>query len=275
MPTCGQRRSPASCRVSPRGPTLPAVWRADPLPRARRREPHGLLVRRLPARPGAHELAEGWAGIVSRVGYLFSWPHARRSFILRFAHSRSARSRTSCASSTTRASRSRSRSRSTTGRTGPRCTSTGRSCATSSRSAPTGSGCRDDALIALEELAREPSAGIYARAHAGREPSEDDALFRTVLVDLLIRVAEACGGFDWDDESFERGVRRARAARSSASAARTRPSRRSSASRPASSASSAASFASGRPRTASWRGTGRRPRAFCRQASAASPTATA
>ena len=63
---------------------------------------------------------------------------------------------------------------------------------------------RDDALIALEELSREPSAGIYARAHAGREPSEDDALFRTVLVDLLIRVAEACGGFDWDDEAFER-----------------------------------------------------------------------
>ena len=35
-------------------------------------------------------------------------------------------------------------------------------------------------------------------------PSEDDALFRTVLVDLLLRVAEACGGFDWDDESFDR-----------------------------------------------------------------------
>jgi hypothetical protein len=63
---------------------------------------------------------------------------------------------------------------------------------------------REDALIALEELGREPAAAIYARAHAGRDPSEDDALFRTVLVDLLIRVAEACGGFDWDDESFER-----------------------------------------------------------------------
>ena len=63
---------------------------------------------------------------------------------------------------------------------------------------------REDALIALEELAREPAAGIYARAHAGRDPSEDDALFRTVLVDLLIRVAEACGGFDWDDDAFDR-----------------------------------------------------------------------
>ncbi|HEX2304563.1 MAG TPA: hypothetical protein VHH57_13130 [Gaiella sp.] len=63
---------------------------------------------------------------------------------------------------------------------------------------------RDDAAIALEELGREPAAAIYARAHAGRDPSQDDALFRTVLVDLLIRVAEACGGFDWDDESFDR-----------------------------------------------------------------------
>jgi hypothetical protein len=63
---------------------------------------------------------------------------------------------------------------------------------------------RDDATIALEELHRERAASIYARAHAGREPSEDDALFRTVLVDLLVRVAEACGGFDWDDEAFDR-----------------------------------------------------------------------
>ena len=63
---------------------------------------------------------------------------------------------------------------------------------------------REDAVIALEELSREPAASIYARAHAGRDPSEDEALFRTVLLDLLIRVAEACGGFDWDDESFDR-----------------------------------------------------------------------
>jgi len=63
---------------------------------------------------------------------------------------------------------------------------------------------REDAVIALEELTREPAAAIYARAHAGRDPSEDEALFRTVLVDLLIRVAEACGGFDWNDESFDR-----------------------------------------------------------------------
>jgi len=63
---------------------------------------------------------------------------------------------------------------------------------------------RDDALIALEELQREPAAAIFARAHAGPRPSEDEALFRTVLLGLLVSTAEACGGFDWDDEAFDR-----------------------------------------------------------------------
>ena len=62
----------------------------------------------------------------------------------------------------------------------------------------------DDALIALEELQREPAAAIFARAHAGPRPSEDEALFRTVLLGLLVSTAEACGGFDWDDDSFDR-----------------------------------------------------------------------
>ena len=63
---------------------------------------------------------------------------------------------------------------------------------------------RDDALIALEELQREPAAGIFARAHAGPRSTEEDALFRTVLVGLLISTSEACGGFDWDDAAFDR-----------------------------------------------------------------------
>lgn len=63
---------------------------------------------------------------------------------------------------------------------------------------------REDARLALEELHREPAAAIFARAHAGPRPSEDDALFRTVLLGLLVATAEACGGFDWDDEAFER-----------------------------------------------------------------------
>jgi hypothetical protein len=62
---------------------------------------------------------------------------------------------------------------------------------------------REDATLAVEELLREPAAAIFARAHAGPRASEEDALFRTVLLGLLVSTAEACGGFDWDDESFE------------------------------------------------------------------------
>ena len=63
---------------------------------------------------------------------------------------------------------------------------------------------REDARLAVEELRREPAASIFAHAHAGPRATEDEALFRTVLLGLLIAMAEACGGFDWDDESFER-----------------------------------------------------------------------
>ena len=63
---------------------------------------------------------------------------------------------------------------------------------------------REDARLAVEELQREPAAAIFARAHAGTQASEDEALFRTVLLGLLISTAEACGGFDWHDEAFER-----------------------------------------------------------------------
>ena len=63
---------------------------------------------------------------------------------------------------------------------------------------------REDARIALDELLREPAAAIFARAHAGPRASEEQALFRTVLVSLLIATAESCGGFDWDDVAFER-----------------------------------------------------------------------
>jgi hypothetical protein len=62
---------------------------------------------------------------------------------------------------------------------------------------------REDARLAVQELAREPAAAIFARAHAGSRANEEEALFRTVLLGLLIATAEACGGFDWDDEAFE------------------------------------------------------------------------
>lgn len=62
---------------------------------------------------------------------------------------------------------------------------------------------REDARLAVEELRRESAAAIFARAHAGTRASEDEALFRTVLLGLLISTAEACGGFDWNDDAFE------------------------------------------------------------------------
>ena len=63
---------------------------------------------------------------------------------------------------------------------------------------------REDARIALEELRREPAARIFARAHAGSQPDEDGALVASVLMPLLTRVTESCGGFDWRDDAFDR-----------------------------------------------------------------------
>jgi hypothetical protein len=62
----------------------------------------------------------------------------------------------------------------------------------------------EDAQMAIEELEREPAAAIFARAHATGKPTEERALFRTVLLPLLEGVAEACGGFEWDDGVFNR-----------------------------------------------------------------------
>src|SRR5439155_7611779 len=65
-------------------------------------------------------------------------------------------------------------------------------------------GRRDDANDALAALKEEPASGSFARAHAGGRVGEDEALRRTILMPLLGRTAEACGGFDWEDDAFER-----------------------------------------------------------------------
>ena len=131
----------------------------------------------------------------------------------------------------------RSPSSSTSTRAGRRSTSTGRSCGRSSRSGHRGFAAGTDALIALEELHASRLPAIFARAHAGPRPSEDEALFRTVLLGLLVSTAEACGGFDWDDESSTAPMPSS-SARCTASAAPTPRSRRSSASRSRRSSSS-------------------------------------
>jgi len=61
---------------------------------------------------------------------------------------------------------------------------------------------RGDTAIALEALGREPAAAIFARAHAHAQ--SEHALYRTVLLPLVADVAEVCGGFDWDDDAFDR-----------------------------------------------------------------------
>jgi hypothetical protein len=66
----------------------------------------------------------------------------------------------------------------------------------------------EDAQTALDELEREPAAAIFARAHSGLRLDSREALLQTVLVPLLVETAEACGGFDWDDSSFERAYTR-------------------------------------------------------------------
>lgn len=63
---------------------------------------------------------------------------------------------------------------------------------------------RDDAYEALAALKEEPAAGIFAGAHADDRVGEDEALRRTILMPLLVRTAETCVGFDWDDGAFER-----------------------------------------------------------------------
>ncbi len=62
---------------------------------------------------------------------------------------------------------------------------------------------RDDVRQAVADLQREPAARIFARAH-DTGSNEARALYRSVLVPLLVRTAEGCGGFDWDDSAFDR-----------------------------------------------------------------------
>jgi hypothetical protein len=63
---------------------------------------------------------------------------------------------------------------------------------------------RVDVRDAVTDLLREPAARIFAHAHEGEIRDERRALYRSVLVPLLVRTAEGCGGFDWDDTAFVR-----------------------------------------------------------------------
>src|SRR5262249_6327554 len=64
-----------------------------------------------------------------------------------------------------------------------------------------------DARNAIDDLKREPAAAIFARAHASLASTDEDALFRTILLPLLTAVAERSGGFDWHDDAFDLAYR--------------------------------------------------------------------
>jgi len=61
---------------------------------------------------------------------------------------------------------------------------------------------RLDVADAIADLEREPAARIFAAAYDARA-NQHHAIYRSVLVPLLVKVAEGCGGFDWDDAVFE------------------------------------------------------------------------
>ena len=61
---------------------------------------------------------------------------------------------------------------------------------------------RLDVADAIADLEREPAARIFAAAYDARA-NQHHAIYRSVLVPLLVKVAEGCGGFDWDDSVFE------------------------------------------------------------------------
>src|SRR5262249_17338115 len=63
---------------------------------------------------------------------------------------------------------------------------------------------RVDVQDAVSDLLREPAARIFAHAHEGETRDERRAVYRRVLVPLLVRQAGSCGGFDWDAGAFAR-----------------------------------------------------------------------
>ena len=129
------------------------------------------------------------------------WPCAPRTSTAPCACSVSRASR--CSRTTSQAATSsRSRSRSTPRAGRARSTSTGRSPAVYVEARAERLSALADARLAIEDLGREPAAAIYAAAHSGK--AGDQPLLRTIVLPLLADVAEACGGFDWSDEAFDR-----------------------------------------------------------------------
>jgi hypothetical protein len=65
-------------------------------------------------------------------------------------------------------------------------------------------GALEDARIAIGELGALPQAALFARAHAGLEDTPAEPVLRSILLPLVVKTVERCGGLDWDDAVFER-----------------------------------------------------------------------
>ena len=125
-----------------------------------------------------------------------------------------------------------------------------------------------DTRDAIDDLRREPAAAIFARAHSGLAETNDDALFRSILLPMLTWTAERCGGFDWRDEAFDSAYADLEHTLFG-SAGRTLRSPRSSVCPQAPRPTWAATSGSARPKPARSRSCGLKRTASCRRSSAA------
>src|SRR6185437_6484240 len=174
-------------RPRPGGPPVRAVRLDHPLPRAGRREPRRVLVPLVPAPRGRRRLAGRVSDAVAHRA-----PHLHQSLrafcLSAFAVERGAELPFAFEEHPTRDGPSLYEYR-------PLVRSFVEEQSPTLRRLP-------DTRNAIDDLRREPAAAIFARGHARVGASDEDALFRAILLPMLTAVAERCGGFDWQDEAF-------------------------------------------------------------------------
>ena len=62
----------------------------------------------------------------------------------------------------------------------------------------------EDTRAALDDLARLPQCSLFASAHSEPCDVPERTVLRAVLLPLVVKVVERCGGLDWDDRAFDR-----------------------------------------------------------------------
>ena len=188
------RRASRAPRLPPSRPPVPPLRHADREPRPGRRQPNRLLVSRLPERRGERRAVRGRVAVRSPQlyeavrrfclgGFAYLYRESEEDAPLQFSFEEH-----------------EAPGRPALYEYRPRARSYVEARADRLRKL-------DDAQFAMEELRREPAAAIFAHAHAGPDSTEESALFRTILLPFLSGMADRCGGFEWDDQVFDRGYR--------------------------------------------------------------------